>query len=40
MKEFKLSEKEDIENPILFLDIRISKNKIGRLGIRKNDDIK
>ncbi|CAD8126086.1 unnamed protein product [Paramecium sonneborni] len=39
IKEFKLSEREENEEPILFLDVRISKNKIGRLGVRKNDDL-
>jgi hypothetical protein len=40
VKEFKLSEREENEEPILFLDVRISKNKIGRLGVRRNDDLK
>ncbi|CAK67826.1 unnamed protein product (macronuclear) [Paramecium tetraurelia] len=39
IKEFKLSEREENDEPILFLDVRISKNKIGRLGVRKNDDL-
>lgn len=38
VKEFKLSEKESIEEPIMYLDVKVSKNRVGRLGVRKGDD--
>jgi len=33
-----LSEKESLEEPIMYLDVKVSKNRVGRLGVRKGDD--